>query len=177
MSDPHDLLLIAALAGRLAELGEDLDALERQPGPKGDTGPPGVDAKPALDGRKGDRGTKGDKGDKGPAGDVPDHEWDGSRLRFRKPGGRWGAYSELRGPRGAGGGGGGSSSATFDPDSLLLADGTVPSHFIVRQAGGWRRATYAQVRAWLPSAPAVAQAVTVNGAGVTVGGANVTVTL
>lgn len=44
-------------------------------------------------------------------GPVPRHEWDGTKLRFELPGGQWGAWVDLQGPRGARGadgfGGGG----------------------------------------------------------------------
>lgn len=61
---------------------------------------------------------KGDKGDKGPKGDTPDHEWQGTKLRFEKPGGEWGELVDLRGEkggRGSRGAGGGSSQSGGTP--------------------------------------------------------------
>ncbi len=148
------------------------------PGPQGERGTDGVDGAQGARGERGpqgERGPKGDKGDTGDTGPAPDHEWDGTRLRFRKPTGRWGAYSDLRGPAGlrggvavVGGGGGGSSSGTPDLDTLLDADGTPPEYFLVRQPGGWRRATYAQMRDWFVPTPPVEYHITVNGEPVTV---------
>ena len=37
-----------------------------------------------------------DSGGAGVVGTPPDHEWDGTRLRFRKPDGTWGPYTELK---------------------------------------------------------------------------------
>lgn len=44
---------------------------------------------------------KGEPGKPGPKGDKPDHEWQGTQLRFEKPDGSWGALVDLRGPKGA----------------------------------------------------------------------------
>lgn len=109
-------------AGRPGDRGED--------GAPGEKGAPGQDVdqsalaalvdecvkradalRPAAkDGARGPRGPKGDKGDQGdpgedgPPGPKPKHEWDGSRLRFEKPSGKWGDWTDLRGPQGYGGG-------------------------------------------------------------------------
>lgn len=114
------------------------------------------------------------EGKRGPPGPKPKHEWDGTRLRFERPDGKWGEWVDLQGEDGVtrivGGGGG------FNPDALPLASNTTPDLFLVHQADGWKRATYAQMRAWFPSGTATPQPVTVNGVSVTVGGAPVTVT-
>lgn len=39
-------------------------------------------------------------GPQGPAGPMPDHEWDGPRLRFQRPDGSWGDFENLKGPKG-----------------------------------------------------------------------------
>jgi hypothetical protein len=46
----------------------------------------------------------------GQKGDMPDHQWDGTRIRFEKPDGSWGEWVDLRGAGSAGSGGGGSLS-------------------------------------------------------------------
>ena len=43
---------------------------------------------------KGDPGPQGPKGDTGPA---PAHEWQGTKLRFQQPDGKWGKYTDLKG--------------------------------------------------------------------------------
>lgn len=73
---------------------------------------------------------------KGDAGPVPDHEWDGSRLRFKNPDGTWGEWVDLRGKTGKAGkagerivmvgGGGASFSAgladTAESDDRILIE-------------------------------------------------------
>lgn len=79
-------------------------------GPKGDRGATGSQGPKGPQGPKGlqgDPGPKGDTGDTGPAGAdgapglPPEHEWQGTSLRFKEPGGSWGQYVDLRGPVGA----------------------------------------------------------------------------
>ncbi|MGH8502009.1 MAG: hypothetical protein ACREVE_05955 [Gammaproteobacteria bacterium] len=94
-------LAAAALAIREArESARRLQALNElhrgEPGPQGERGP---------------RGDKGDKGDPGRDGQPPEHEWDGTRLRFTHPDGRWGAYTDLAGPPGRPGRPGASAGA------------------------------------------------------------------
>lgn len=60
------------------------------------------DGKDGIDGKDG-VGIKGDKGDKGDLGNIPDHKWEGTKLKFEKPDGEWGAAVDLRGPKGNGG--------------------------------------------------------------------------
>jgi PKD repeat protein len=48
---------------------------------------------------------------------MPDHQWDGTRLRFEEPDGKWGKYVDLRGrpgQNGANGGGGGSGVTALE---------------------------------------------------------------
>lgn len=69
--------------------------------------------------KRGPRGPKGDTGEQGERGPMPRHEWNGTRLRFERPGGSWGDWVDLRGPQGPGGGGtvtvsgGGSGNGYF----------------------------------------------------------------
>lgn len=63
--------------------------------------------------------------------------------------------------------------AVPDFDSLPLATLAVPQEFIVKQAGVWVRATYAQMQTWFPSGGGMTNPVTVDGANVTVNGEQV----
>lgn len=176
---------IEQLKGERGATGRDGE--KGDPGPEGPRGLPGV---PGVAGPAGPRGPKGDKGDKGDVGDSPDHDWDGTSLRFRKPDGKWGPLVDLRGPAGAtgrtigGGGGGGSGTGTGrsflpeDLDTLTFANNTVPQEFIVRQGGIWKRASYGQMQIWFPGGGTTGDAVVVNGDGnnVIVNGDPVTVT-
>lgn len=134
------------------------------------------------------QGADGKKGEKGEKGDAPDHEWQGTKLRFEKPSGGWGEYVELRGPKGArgtngapGGGGGdmGGAVERFDLSALPPASSAPPVEFVVRQGDAWVRASFAQMLGWLqcckPAEPLPPCAVTVNGAGVVAGGVQVVV--
>lgn len=102
---------------------------------------------------KGDPGKPGDQGRKG---DMPDHEWQGTRLRFQKPDGRWGEFVDLRGERGRDGrsvvlGGGGRR---FDPATLApAATLPAPDEILVRQDGALVRATLAQLVGWIGGIP------------------------
>ena len=129
------------------------------------------------------QGAVGKKGEKGDTGPMPDHEWQGTKLRFEKPAGGWGEYVELRGPKGArgtngapGGGGGGDMGGAverFDLSALPPASSAAPDEFIVRQGDTWVRASFAQMQAWFPGGalpPLVDCQVTVGGKGVTVTG-------
>lgn len=60
-----------------------------------------MDARRVADAALRAKGADGEKGEKGDTGPAPGHEWQGSKLRFEKPGGGWGEYVELRGPKGA----------------------------------------------------------------------------
>lgn len=108
---------------------------------------------------------KGDPGEQraeGSKGDMPDHEWQGTRLRFQKPDGRWGEFVDLRGQKGRDGrsvvlGGGGRR---FDPATLApAAAAPAPEEFLVQQNGALVRATWAQLVGWIgglaPSSPGV----------------------
>ncbi len=44
--------------------------------------------------------TVGPQGPEGEKGDMPDHDWDGTEIRFQLPNGDWGAFVDLEGPDG-----------------------------------------------------------------------------
>lgn len=91
-------------------------------GEKGDTGPQGPagpQGDPGIQGPEGPQGPQGEKGatgDPGPKGDTgaagpagadgaqglpPEHEWQGTALRFKEPDGSWGQAVDLRGAPGS----------------------------------------------------------------------------
>lgn len=91
-------------------------------GPKGEDGKDGRDGTDGNDGRDGKDGVDGERGSRGPAGSdgqdgamgqMPDHQWQGTRLRFEEPDGDWGKFVELKGEKGDRGspGGGGPPGA------------------------------------------------------------------
>lgn len=111
------------------EFGDFVD-LEGPKGEKGDKGPQGEEGPQGQKGDKGDpgqRGLKGDKGDRGPEGEqgdtgpMPEHQWQGTSLRFELPSGQWGKYVDLKGPPGTAGssGGGGSINPAKIPHNDL----------------------------------------------------------
>ena len=75
-------------------------------GQKGEKGDPGK----AIEGP---RGPQGPKGDPGPVGPMPEHEWQGTALRFEKPDGSWGEAIDLKGEPGKDGQGGGGGGAAI----------------------------------------------------------------
>ena len=85
------------------------------------------------------KGDKGEKGDKGDPGDPPEHEWKGTKLRFKKPDGTWGPFVDLKGQAGksgtivVGSDGGGMNLNTLQPG---LPD-VEPSALVVQQGGSW----------------------------------------
>lgn len=72
----------------------------------------------AIPGPRGERGPQGKTGKTGP---MPEHEWNGTLIRFKKPNGEWGEFKNLQGP----GGGGGMEYGGFNdaPKLLVKADG------------------------------------------------------
>lgn len=91
--------------------GEKGDAGPQGPaGPKGDPGIQGPEGPQGPQGEKGATGDPGPKGDTGAAGPAgadgaqglpPEHEWQGTALRFKEPDGSWGQAVDLRGPAGS----------------------------------------------------------------------------
>lgn len=197
MSQDNELAVLVLLAKQFRDLKRAFSALSKQPGPAGEpgypgpTGPrgpvgkdgisgkdgqPGDRGAPGARGPKGDTGDTGPKGEPGPRGPAPEHRWEGSRLQFQKPDGKWGEKVDLRGPRGVGGGGG-AGGPPFDLSSLPAAEGDTPDEFVVRQGDTWVRATLAQMSQWLGSTtPPAPGAVTIQGSPVTVDGEPVQVT-
>jgi hypothetical protein len=105
--DAYQLALTLGFEGTLSEF---LESLKGEPGPKGDMGPQG----PA--GRDGKDGKDGQDGEIGP---MPNHQWDGKRIRFEKPDGTWGEWVDLTGTAApVSGGGGGSLSLQKFYDSF-----------------------------------------------------------
>ena len=101
-----------------------IDGKDGAPGVDGKDGRDGIDGKDGADGRDGvgikgkdgARGEAGPIGPPGPIGPMPQHEWEGTKLRFEIRPGRWGQSVDLQGPAGKGaraqgGGGGGAGTA------------------------------------------------------------------
>jgi len=189
--DRNELGILALLTKRFTELQAAFRTLSKQPGPPGAPGrdgapglegPSGKDGTPGLDGpsgKDGARGPEGPPGDKGPTGPMPKHEWDGTKLRFEKPDGKWGKSVDLRGPIGKPGrGGGGGGGSPFDLTDFSPASDDLPQQFLVVQGGQLVRASYSQMASWFgdidPELPG--DTVTVNGEAVLVDGAAVKVT-
>jgi len=105
--DAYQLALSLGFEGTLSEF---LESLKGEQGPKGEMGPQG----PA--GRDGKDGKDGQDGEIGP---MPNHQWDGKRIRFEKPDGTWGEWVDLTGTMApVSGGGGGSLSLQKFYDSF-----------------------------------------------------------
>lgn len=85
---------------------------------------------------------KGDPGPQGDTGPAPKHEWQGTKLRFQKPDGKWGKLTDLKGDAGKDGTAGrtvvvarGGSSGT---DLASLTPGNTnaePTGLVVFQGG------------------------------------------
>ncbi len=89
-------------------------------GPKGDDGAPGLQGEIGSAGDKGEQGEKGEQGDPGTpgeAGPAPDHQWNGTELRFRNADDTWGTYTDLEGS------GGGSSVWEVNGNKAYYEDG------------------------------------------------------
>jgi hypothetical protein len=86
-----------------------MDGIDGATGATGDQGPDGDRGKRGYkgeQGRAGELGVQGPKGEKGDVGPTPAHNWNGTRLAFQEPGGKFGKSVELRGPGGGRGGAG-----------------------------------------------------------------------
>ena len=113
-------------------------------GPIGLTGPVGPAGEVGARGPVGKAGSDGAKGEKGDTGPAPKHEWQGTKLRFERPDGKWGKLVDLKGESGTDGktvvvrGGGFSSPTGAGLDSLLPgAPGVEPAGIAVLQGGQW----------------------------------------
>lgn len=86
------------LDGRPGERGlSGSDGTHGPQGPKGDAGVPG------SQGPQGTVGPGGLQGTPGPQGEVglsPEHRWEGNKLQFKLPNGKWGRATDLTGPGG-----------------------------------------------------------------------------
>jgi hypothetical protein len=112
--DAYQLALTLGFEGTLSEF---LESFKGEQGPKGEMGPQG----PA--GRDGKDGVDGQDGATGP---MPNHQWDGKRIRFEKPDGTWGAWIDLTGtmaPVSSGGGGSLSIQKFYDGVALFPPTG------------------------------------------------------
>lgn len=154
-------------AGPAGQQGE-----QGAPGPKGDTGatgPQGPEGPQGPQGPQGDPGPKGDTGATGPAGAdgadglPPEHEWQGTALRFKEPDGSWGQAVDLRGAPG--------SSATVPIATTSIAGKVMPQTgdedgLELGEGGSLRvrKATTTQRGSVLASETALAGAVPLGGA-------------
>ena len=123
--------------GRQGEVGP--QGAQGEVGPQGDGGPQGIQGATGPHGVSGATGEQGPKGDTGPA---PDHKWEGTKLRFQKPDGKWGKAVDLKGEKGADGKGrvivaGGRSSGGGMGDLLPGNETTEPTGIAVQQGGQW----------------------------------------
>lgn len=77
------------------------DSIVGPAGPPGEsvTGPAGPPGKSVL-GPRGKAGAIGPRGPQGPIGPMPEHQWDGTRLRLEAAPGMWGQWVDLKGPPG-----------------------------------------------------------------------------
>ena len=115
-----------------------VDGKDGRDGTDGKDGRDGIDGK---DGRDGIDGKDGRDGIDGKDGQAPDHQWDGTKLRFKNPNGKWGKFTNLKGDKGSDGGtvvvrtGGGSGGSL---GNLLPGTGNVePAGVAVLQGGQW----------------------------------------
>jgi hypothetical protein len=123
--------------------------LQGDTGPRGEKGIQGVDGTNGTNGKDGARGTNGvdgvdgAQGEKGDTGPAPAHEWQGTKLRFKRPDGKWGKLTDLKGPKGDGGGvvvvrGGGSGTSGGGMGELIPGAPEVePTGIAVVQGGQW----------------------------------------
>lgn len=135
-------------------------------GPAGATGAQGLQGPAGKDGQRGATGPRGPTGPEGRSGEVgpmPEHQWDGTKLRFEQPWG-WGQWVDLKGPPGSSGVPGGGSGfpsripeadTVDDGDTMLILRGNKLMKVKIKLGG---------------SGPVPADAVTVNGVPVTVNG-------
>lgn len=176
----NESALLAVIAKQLRELRDAFKSLAKQAGPSGRDG---RDGKDGARGERGPVGADGARGERGPAGPrgpagrdgvdgrdgergpMPDHQWKGTKLRFQKPDGAWGKYTDLKGEPGKGGVETVvRASGAWTPDYLGIATDDIPDSFIVRQSGQWVIATYEQMATWLGGAgPSITDALLTEG--------------
>ncbi|PKO27968.1 MAG: hypothetical protein CVU32_01800 [Betaproteobacteria bacterium HGW-Betaproteobacteria-5] len=127
-------LLIHDLATNVVDVDKKIAAITKMEGPAGKDGADGAHGKAGERGPKGEPGEQGPQGERGP---MPDHKWDGTKLTFQKPDGKWGKAVDLKGKPGTDGGtviirSGGSSSGI---GTLLPGTSDDPTGIVVFQAG------------------------------------------
>lgn len=99
------------------------------------------------------------RGPRGPIGPMPEHEWNGSRLRFEIAPNQWGEWTDLqgppgaRGPRGPKGEPGTGEGGGTDLNSLPQALDQPPEEVVIRQGGDWYRIPWDDFIEHLPTAP------------------------
>lgn len=116
-----------------------IDGVKGEDGKDGKHGKNGINGARGPKGDKGEKGDKGDRGEQGVPGPIPDHRWDGTKLQFELPSGKWGDAVDLRGPRGrdgASGGGGGFASSDVVVLNPALHDHAASGFIIAIEYGG-----------------------------------------
>jgi len=104
-----------------------LDGRDGKDGTKGEKGADGKDGKDGLNGKDGINGLDGKDGVDGEKGDKPNHKWDGTKLAFEKPDGKWGKYVDLMGKPGDSYRmfGGGGSNVRLKSNGNLVSDAPI----------------------------------------------------
>lgn len=135
------ITLHAMTAKRLSQLDEAVAKIEKMEGPAGKDGKDGAPGARGKTGTAGIRGATGEQGPKGDNGPMPDHKWEGTKLRFEKPDGTWGKAVDLKGDKGEEGKSGviistgGRSSGIGD--LLPGAPSVEPNGIAVLQGANW----------------------------------------
>lgn len=91
------------IASKGADGVDGVDGQDGAQGPQGPQGPQGIEGPQGPEGPAGEQGPQGVPGPEGPTGNTgpaPDHEWSGTRLRFKNPDGTWSDFTDLQGPQG-----------------------------------------------------------------------------
>lgn len=102
-----------------------IDGIDGAIGAKGDIGPTGPDGGPGKRGLEGEQGRAGEVGPAGPPGPkgdpgpTPRHKWNGTKLSFEDPDGKFSRAVDLRGP---GGGRGAAAKTSYGSINLNGTD-------------------------------------------------------
>lgn len=93
----------------------------------GKPGRPGRDAEVDYDYIIDSVYSKFDQPENGKDGSIPDHQWDGTKIRFQRPDGFWGPWVDLQGPNGTSFSifGGGNDSNGAGGVEKILSNGVV----------------------------------------------------
>lgn len=130
--------------GEQGEKGE--QGLNGEKGERGEKGEDGKNGKDGVNGKDGLNGKtpiagvdfpmpKDGKSIVGDKGDKPNHEWNGTKLRFEKPDGGWGKYVDLKGKDGQSGRSIFGGMSRVDHDSTLAGDGSASDPLRVVSSG------------------------------------------